>query len=267
MDEQNNPVPKWVDGKKINEALFCREFLKDHPMIAVDGTFFCTEGRIADESKLKREILERIEPYITSGLSRKVQNILDALRLMCYSEPLPIQTDRIHVANGTLFLDGTFQEEKEFCMNRLPVSYNPDAPKPEKWLSFLEQLLYPEDIPTLQEYMGYCLIPSTKAQQMLFLIGNGGEGKSRIGLVMHALLGNNMNTGSVAKIETSNFARADQQFKYLLVDDDMKLEALPQTNHIKTIVTAEAWRRVSSLEARMRRISMVTTCSISLPAV
>ena len=239
MDEQTNPVPKWVDGKKINEALFCREFLKDHPMIAVDGTFFCTEGRIADESKLKREILERIEPYTTSGLSRKVQNILDALRLMCYSEPLPIQTDRIHVANGTLFLDGTFKEEKEFCMNRLPVSYNPDAPKPEKWLSFLEQLLYPEDIPTLQEYMGYCLIPSTKAQQMLFLIGNGGEGKSRIGLVMHALLGSNMNTGSVAKIETSNFARADQQFKYLLVDDDMKLEALPQTNHIKTIVTAE----------------------------
>ena len=239
MDEQTNPVPKWVDGKKINEALFCREFLKDHPMIAVDGTFFCTEGRITDESKLKREILERIEPYATSGLSRKVQNILDALRLMCYSEPLPIQTDRIHVANGTLFLDGTFKEEKEFCMNRLPVSYNPDTPKPEKWLAFLEQLLYPEDIPTLQEYMGYCLIPSTKAQQMLFLIGNGGEGKSRIGLVMHALLGNNMNTGSVAKIETSNFARADQQFKYLLVDDDMKLEALPQTNHIKTIVTAE----------------------------
>ena len=239
MDEQTNLVPKWVDGKKINEALFCREFLKDHPMIAVDGTFFCTEGRITDESKLKREILERIEPYATSGLSRKVQNILDALRLMCYSEPLPIQTDRIHVANGTLFLDGTFKEEKEFCMNRLPVSYNPDAPKPEKWLSFLEQLLYPEDIPTLQEYMGYCLIPSTKAQQMLFLIGNGGEGKSRIGLVMHALLGNNMNTGSVAKIETSNFARADQQFKYLLVDDDMKLGALPQTNHIKTIVTAE----------------------------
>lgn len=239
MDEQTNLVPEWVDGKKINEALFCREFLKDHPMIAVDGTFFCTEGRISDESKLKREILERIEPYATSGLSRKVQNILDALRLMCYSEPLPIQTDRIHVANGTLFLDRTFKEEKEFCMNRLPVSYNADAPKPEKWLSFLEQLLYPEDIPTLQEYMGYCLIPSTKAQQMLFLIGNGGEGKSRIGLVMHALLGNNMNTGSVAKIETSNFARADQQFKYLLVDDDMKLEALPQTNHIKTIVTAE----------------------------
>ena len=42
MDEQTNLVPEWVDGKKINAALFCREFLKDHPMIAVDGIFFCT---------------------------------------------------------------------------------------------------------------------------------------------------------------------------------------------------------------------------------
>ncbi len=57
--------------------------------------------------------------------------------------------------------------------------------------------------------MGYCLIPSTKAQKMLFLTGKGGEGKSRIGLVMQSLLGNNMNTGSIAKVETSPFARAD----------------------------------------------------------
>jgi len=47
----------------------------------------------------------------------------------------------------------------------------------------------------LQEFMGYCLIPSTKGQKMLFLIGQGGEGKSRIGIVMRRLLGSNMNTG------------------------------------------------------------------------
>ena len=74
---------------------------------------------------------------------------------------------------------------------------------------------------------------------MLFLIGNGGEGKSRIGLVMRALLGANMSTGSIAKVETSPFARADLEHRLVMVDDDMKLEALPQTNHLKTIVTAE----------------------------
>lgn len=239
MDEQTNLVPEWMEGKKINESLFCREYLQEHPMIAISGTFFTVDGRVTDEAKLMRNILEKIEPYVTSGLSRKVQNLLEVLRLMCYSDPLPVETDRIHVANGTLFLDGTFQEEKVFCMNRLPVSYDSAAPAPEKWLAFLQELLYPEDIPTLQEYMGYCLIPSNKGQTMLFLIGNGGEGKNRIGLVMRSLLGTNMSTGSIAKVETSPFARADLEHRLVMVDDDMKLEALPQTNHLKTIVTAE----------------------------
>ena len=67
----------------------------------------------------------------------------------------------------------------------------------------------------------------------------GGEGKSRIGLVLRSLLGANMNTGSIAKVETSPFARADLEHELLLLDDDMKLEALPQTNNIKAIITAE----------------------------
>ena len=107
MDEQTNLVPEWMEGKKINESLFCREYLQEHPMIAISGTFFTVDGRVTDEAKLMRNILEKIEPYVTSGLSRKVQNLLEALRLMCYSDPLPVETDRIHVANGTLFLDGT----------------------------------------------------------------------------------------------------------------------------------------------------------------
>ena len=61
----------------------------------------------------------------------------------------------------------------------------------------------------MQEYMGYCMIPTTKAQKMLMLIGKGGEGKSRIGLVMRSLLGINMNTTSIQKVEKNDFARAD----------------------------------------------------------
>ena len=230
---------EWFDGKKINEALFCEEFLRDHPMICVHDTFFNTEGRVSDESQLKKDILNRIAPCVTSGLARRVNNLLDVLRVTCSADPLPAETDRIHLANGTLYLNGAFDPSKGFCLNRLPVRYNPEAPAPVKWLSFLRDLLEPEDIPTLQEYIGYCLIPSTKGQKMLIITGRGGEGKSRIGLVLRALLGDSMNTGSIAKVETNPFARADLEHQLLMVDDDMKLEALPQTNNIKSIVTAE----------------------------
>ena len=231
--------PEWYDGKHVNEVKFCEEFLLEHPMKSVNGTFFTVEGRMTDEDKLRREIYEWLKPYFSNALGKRVNNLLEALRLEAYAPDLPIHRDRIHVANGTLFLDGTFSGERVFCRNRLPVAYNENAKPPETWLRFLGELLYPEDIPTLQEFMGYCFLPTTKGQKMLMLIGRGGEGKSRIGLVLRALLGSNMATGSIAKIESSRFARADLEHELVMLDDDMKLEAMPQTNHIKAIVTAE----------------------------
>lgn len=231
--------PDWFDGKHLNEVLFCTEFLQDHPMKSVNGAFFTTEGRVTDENKLRKEIYDRIKPYFTTGVTKRVIPLLETMRMECYSPDLPLHHDRIHVKNGTLFLNGNFTEEKDYCRNRLPVKYNPSAPKPENWLKFLSELLEPDDILTLQEFMGYCFIPSTKGQKMLLLVGKGGEGKSRIGVVLRSLLGANMNTGSIAKVETSPFARADLEHELLMLDDDMKLEALPQTNNIKAIITAE----------------------------
>ena len=232
-------IAVWFDGKAINEVIFCEEFLRDYPMITVNGTFFTVNGIVNDENRLKKEIYDRIKPYVTSNIAKRVTNLLDVMRMECCAADLLLYQDRIHVANGTYHLDGTFSTEKDYCRNRLPVAYAPDAPQPVIWLHFLSQLLEPEDILTLQEFIGYCFIPSTKGQKMLMLTGKGGEGKSRIGVVLRALLGTNMKTGSVAKVETSNFARADLEHELLMLDDDMKLEALPQTNNIKAIITAE----------------------------
>ena len=74
---------------------------------------------------------------------------------------------------------------------------------------------------------------------MLMLIGKGGEGKSRIGVVMSAIFGLNMNTTSIQKVETNRFARADLEGKLLMVDDDLDMNALTKTNYVKSIVTAE----------------------------
>jgi putative DNA primase/helicase len=232
-------IAVWFDGKSINEVIFCEEFLRDYPMITVNGTFFTVNGIVNDENRLKKEIYDRIKPYVTSNIAKRVTNLLDVMRMECCAADLLLYQDRIHVANGTYHLDGTFSTEKDYCRNRLPVAYHPEAPQPVTWLHFLSQLLEPEDILTLQEFIGYCFIPSTKGQKMLMLTGKGGEGKSRIGVVLRALLGTNMKTGSVAKVETSNFARADLEHELLMLDDDMKLEALPQTNNIKAIITAE----------------------------
>ena len=131
--------------------------------------------------------------------------------MLLISDSLPRHTDRVHFHNGTYFIDGGFTTEKEFCSNRLPVDYNADAKAPVTWLKFLDDLLYPEDIVTLQEFMGYTFIPTTIAQAMFMLTGNGGEGKSRISFVCRNLLGDNMNLGSIYKLATDRFCLADQE--------------------------------------------------------
>lgn len=233
------PEPKWLEDEKINEVQFCTDFLAEHPMLSINGQFFTHEGRISDEDHLKKMIYDILKPYITTNLMKKVTNLLEVLRLECCSQELPLPQDRIYLANGTLLLDGHFIKEMAICHNRLPVSYAPDAAAPERWLAFLEDLLNPQDIPVLQEYLGYCLIPSTKAQKMMIISGSGGEGKSQIGRVMKKLLGPAMVTNSIQKIETNQFARADLEGKLLMIDDDMDMNALPKTNNLKTIVTAE----------------------------
>ena len=138
-------------------------------MKCVRGRLFTVDGLIEDEGQIGNLILEEISGVLTANLSKTVANLLASIKLQAYSPPLPIETDRIHVANGTYFMNGSFTADKSYCNNRLTVAYNPDAPTPKKWLQFLSELLQPEDIPTLQEFLGYCLLPTTKGQKMLML--------------------------------------------------------------------------------------------------
>jgi len=95
------------------------------------------------------------------------------------------------------------------------------------------------DVLTVQEYMGYCLLPTNRAQKMLIILGKGGEGKSRIGITLRYIYGDSMNTGSMMKLETNRFFRACQEYKLVMVDDDMKMVTLPETSYIKSMVTLE----------------------------
>ena len=238
-EEKDIAYPDWYDGKHIDEVLFCEAFLRQHPMKCIHGRLFTVDGAVEDEREVSQLIMREVSVCVKSGLYKRVTDLMASLKLQAFSPPLPLETDRIHLANGTYYMDGRFTTDKTFCNNRLTVAYNPEAGAPERWLRFLSELLNPEDIPTLQEYLGYCLLPTTKGQKMLLMIGKGGEGKSRIGLVMRSIFGDSMNTTSIQKVENSRFSRADLESKLLMVDDDMDMSALPRTNLIKSIVTSE----------------------------
>ena len=51
-DEFGVEGPAWADGKIINEAIFCEEFLSKHKILFSGGSFFTAEGRVVDEIPL-----------------------------------------------------------------------------------------------------------------------------------------------------------------------------------------------------------------------
>ena len=243
-------TPNWLsDEKKINEPLFCESFCRGREQRCIAGRFYSVDGAAsADEITAKiSELL--IQNGITTGIANRSKALFEALKLFCHSEPLTPSENEIHVLNGVIRVDGregeppTFTLEKKFCVNRLNICYDSEIWRriyyPANFQAFLYELLDSEDVLTLQEFLGYCLIPSTKAQKALFIIGNGGEGKSRIGVVLNEIFGSAMLSGNFQRVEDDKFFRCNLVDKLLMNDDDMQMTALKSTGYIKNIITAE----------------------------
>lgn len=84
-ENEKEILPEWFDGKKINEVMFCTEFIRDFPMVTINDSFFTVDGRVSDENRLKKEIYNRIKPYVTSGISKRITGLLDVMRMECIS--------------------------------------------------------------------------------------------------------------------------------------------------------------------------------------
>ena len=117
---QKNPqspdLPIWFDGKNINEALFCEEFLREHRIIFTNRAFFTPDGRVTDDLPLRGEIYESLKSCAVNNIPKKISNIVEVLKLEAQAEDLLPEPDRVHLSNGTLLLDGTFTESYQGWM-------------------------------------------------------------------------------------------------------------------------------------------------------
>jgi len=237
---ENRETSAWFENGKVDELKFLDELRSLLYYRCIDGTFYNQlERPVADEEVLNW-IVSRLSRHVRTGLNRRSRQLLELMRIQWRYELPRNKENLIHLANGTYdAAEGTFSEEKHFTLNRLPVAYDPDAKQRGAFWSLVYSLLDEADVPTLQEYLGYCLLPTKRAQKMMVIIGKGGEGKSTLGRVMEFLMGDSMVYNSIQKICTDRFARADLENKLLMVDDDMSLEALKQTSYLKTMVTQQ----------------------------
>ncbi len=240
-------APVWAyedNGQwKIDEKVYITEFVKNHGVKCINGQLYSVDGEIPD-GKAKQIIIKEILYYVKANHGDKAEKLLKGIKSYCYIEPPKPSLDKIHFKNGTLSKDenGLFtvwSDKKEFCINRIDSNYNPSAPIPKLFYNYLQEVYYPDDIKTLQQYCGYCLIPTTALQKALIVIGDGGEGKSVIGSILHGIFGNsNIYRAKIKKLN-SEFGQCDLFGKLLMIDDDLSENALTDTSIFKELVTAK----------------------------
>jgi len=124
---------------------------------------------------------------------------------------LPTRTLRSHTPNL-------------FTHHSLPFDYEPDAPVPAVWETFLRELWADdEEIAALAEIFGYVLSGRTNLQKIFALIGPKRSGKGTIARVLTGLLGSfNVTAPTLASL-TQNFGLQDLIGKPLAVISDARL--------------------------------------------
>lgn len=77
------------------------------------------------------------------------------------------------------------------------ASYNEKADCP-RFKQYLKEVLDADQIPLIQEMLGYFLVPVTRAQKCFVIVGEGGAGKSQLLLVLNQVLLGSENVSNVS---------------------------------------------------------------------
>lgn len=148
--------------------------------------------------------------------------------------------------NGTLDLDSLDvvpHSPDHRLQTRLNIPWEPEADCP-RFLSFLDQVFEPdadkaEKIRFVQQWMGYLITPDVSQQKMVWLVGEGSNGKSVLLDVIRGLIGE-QNISAVALSDLSNkFSRAHTAGKTLNICSDLPVRAVAD-GYIKAMVAGEA---------------------------
>lgn len=228
----------------INDKKFAEWYVKKNELYCINDRFYTRYGQISD-NEFRNNIHNIIGGIITTRLSAKVESLLASVKNEAFTkldapDKYKVRFDNISfdVRHGKLEECDTF-----FTLHQIPHNYDAKADCP-KFKRFINNLFYEEDIPVIQEYLGYCLVPNTLAQTALFIVGEGGEGKSRITILMEHIIGHdNVVIGDFIGLQ-DKFSTTSLDKQMMFIDDDLSLEALDDTSNFKKIVTAETTMEV-----------------------
>jgi len=234
----------WYETKRgnmeLDENVFAEAFTEVNHLRYNNGLFYTKTGK-ATEELLSKDVWESLRDMgVKKDVERTTKKLVGAVKLAATVDRLTVDPNIIPFANGDFYV-------REWCFHyeeygsypyrlSVPLAFElQDTPNFQKWL---HDLFMDEDIGVVQEYLGYCLIPTTRAQKALFLVGEGGAGKSVMGVILESILGDALlSTPNSQEFMQDKFKLPELEHRLVLYDDDLSSEALKDTGLYKKLIT------------------------------
>lgn len=122
---------------------------------------------------------------------------------------------------------------------KVPIWFDQNAECP-KILTFLKQVFEKEEIAFFFEWLGYCLVKNYRYNNVLFLLGGGGNGKSRLIELIKQFIGiTNSTAVSLHQLEENQFMAAELHNKLINTFADIKSTYLDQSAMLKTLTGSD----------------------------
>lgn len=205
--------------------------------------YYYTEGIYKPEgiTEIKRLTRLLLEELYTSHLANAVIEKIKIDTLIHYEEFFNQEKKHpylLPVKNGILNLKTyeleEFNPEKVF-FNKINACYDPNNTNSEAE-QFIESLINPEDIRTVQEMLGFLLIRQYKYEKAFFCTGAGSNGKSKFfELIKNFLHSDNTSQLSLTTILEDDFAACNLHHKLVNISGEISNKTLTNTDIFKRL--------------------------------
>lgn len=253
IDELLYTVDEKTGKRTYIESKPAKEIIEMYGLVSINGILYDKDGRI-DVDDFKRQLTIVLDKGGLTDLIRKVDSLYNLIvRFANITEPIIPSENEIPVKNGTIYIKQSkvngeikhyieFSPEKKFALYRLPVNYDPKSEIPSRLYEWLNTMFTKDDILGFQCLNGYMLVAKTTGQMAFFIVGEGGEGKSRWGhsilkpIFGDAMVSINLKTFEGQKSEEST---AMLENKLVAYQDDVPNSALSETETFKQLISCD----------------------------
>ena len=247
--EDPHDIRLYTEDGKLNAPLLAQSIIYDD--FEINNGFLVTKDNMEiwrynggyyepdGEEVIRSIVQEKLGEECTTHIKNEVISwVKDQSDLWVERDLFDENIHLINLQNGIYNIENDeFIEHNPsyFLSTQIPVNYDPDA-KINQIEQFLQDILYIEDIPIIQELTGYFLYRDYPIQKAFMLEGDGSNGKSTLINLFTAFLGKkNISTISLQDLIYQRFARASLYRKLANLYSDLPDKAVKDTGVFKML--------------------------------